>query len=232
MHGFNSSWWLRRLPSAVLIDIVEPRLPVRRFGWAFWVASNFLTDMSNMPLRSPFMHNSNSTTTSIEYAETNSGTSSAFSEKTNPFATPYASNPVSINNSGFFATGQNVPRTNRYFHSRRVPKGEVDKPWLEKPDKKEKWITVIPLLGIFVGLALSALLIYDGMRTVVNHKYCPIYQTDFSEGLDESMWTKEAEVGGFGNGQFEVSALLKHVLVLCLRFETSCETVSSLLTVQ
>lgn len=125
------------------------------------------------------------------------------SEKVNPFETPYGSTPASTTNSGFFTTEHNVPQTTKYFHSRRVPKGEVDKPWLTKADKKEKWITIIPIIGIIVGLGLSALLVYDGMRTVVNNKYCSVYATDFSSGLDESVWTKEAEVGGFGNGQFE-----------------------------
>ncbi|TKA49805.1 hypothetical protein B0A49_13696 [Cryomyces minteri] len=92
----------------------------------------------------------------------------------------------------------------RYFHSRRVKKGEVEKPWLERKDPREKWVTIIPIIGIVVGLAVSGFLIYDGLKTVVNHVYCPVLDENFSSGtLDPKIWTKEAEVGGFGNGQFE-----------------------------
>lgn len=84
-----------------------------------------------------------------------------------------------------------------------MKKGEVEKPWTAHKDPREKWVTIIPLIGLFVGLAISGFLIYDGLRTVVNHEYCPILDEDFSKGLDENIWLKEAEVGGFGNGQFE-----------------------------
>lgn len=76
---------------------------------------------------------------------------------------------------------------------------------MDRKDPKEKWVTIIPLVGIFVGLALSGVLIWDGLRSVVNHKYCEIFNEDFSNGLNSKVWTKEVEVGGFGNGQFEMT---------------------------
>lgn len=79
-----------------------------------------------------------------------------------------------------------------------VKKGEIEKPWLEKHDPKEKWVTILPLLGILLGLCISGFLIWDGMRSVVHHKYCPVLDDDFSNGLDPSVWTKEVQVGGFG----------------------------------
>jgi beta-glucanase (GH16 family) len=79
----------------------------------------------------------------------------------------------------------------------------VEKPWTSVKDPREKWVTIIPLIGLFLGLAISGFLIYDGLRTVVNHEYCPVLDDDFSNGIDPNIWTKEAEVGGFGNGQFE-----------------------------
>ena len=69
---------------------------------------------------------------------------------------------------------------------------------MDKKDPKEKWVTIIPLVGIFVGLALSGVLIWDGLRSVVNHNYCEILSEDFSNGLNSKIWTKEVEVGGFG----------------------------------
>lgn len=76
---------------------------------------------------------------------------------------------------------------------------------MDRKDPKEKWVTIIPLVGIFVGLALSGVLIWDGLRSVVNHNYCEILNEDFSNGLNSKIWTKEVELGGFGNGQFEMT---------------------------
>lgn len=76
---------------------------------------------------------------------------------------------------------------------------------MDKKDPKEKWVTIIPLIGIFAGLALSGVLIWDGLRSVVNHNYCQVLNEDFSNGLNSKIWTKEVEVGGYGNGQFEMT---------------------------
>jgi len=88
--------------------------------------------------------------------------------------------------------------TPRYFHSRRIQKGQVEKPWLDKVDPKEKWVTIIPVFGILVGLGLTAFLIYDGITSVSNFNYCPVLMEDWSNGFDKSVWTKEVELGGYG----------------------------------
>lgn len=87
----------------------------------------------------------------------------------------------------------------RYFHSRRIRKGEQERPWLDRKDPKEKWVTIIPLIGIALGIALTGFLIYDGLSSVHNFVYCPVYlKEDFSNGLESNIWTKEVEVGGYG----------------------------------
>lgn len=68
---------------------------------------------------------------------------------------------------------------------------------MDKKDPKEKWVTIIPLLGILLGLGISGVLIWDGLRTVVNHKYCPVLDEKFAS-WNEKIWTKEIELGGFG----------------------------------
>lgn len=85
-----------------------------------------------------------------------------------------------------------------YFKSRRIRKDEVEKPWLEKKDPKEKWVSIIPLVALAIGFLLAGLLVYDGIRSVVHHEYCLVLSEDFSGGLNEKIWTKESEVGGFG----------------------------------
>jgi len=60
------------------------------------------------------------------------------------------------------------------------------------------------MLGLFLGLALGAFMVYDGWTSVPTHNYCMVYEDDFSSGsLNTDIWSKEAEVGGYGNGQFE-----------------------------
>ncbi|KAG9248648.1 putative beta-1,3-glucan-binding protein [Calycina marina] len=117
--------------------------------------------------------------------------------------TPIASRPASSFGSSFGLRGA----SSIFFHSRRVKKGEVDQPWRSKKDPKEKWVTIIPILGLLIGFGIAAFLIYDGISSVVHHKYCPVLNDDFSEGLNTDVWTKEAEVGGFSNGEFEQTTL-------------------------
>lgn len=117
------------------------------------------------------------------------------------------SSQTSLPNGRFSASGIHLPGTGskRYFHSRRIdPKTDIQKPWTAKKDPKKKWQTIIPLMGVLIGLGLCALECWQGYTSVINHNYCLILDEDFSSGtLDESVWSKEVGVGGFGNGQFE-----------------------------
>ena len=87
----------------------------------------------------------------------------------------------------------------RYFHSRRIkdPKA-IQKPWLEKRDPREKWVTIIPLMGIAVGMGIAALLVYNGISSVINHRYCEVLSEDWSQGFRDDIWTREVELGGYG----------------------------------
>ena len=112
----------------------------------------------------------------------------------NPFNSPIASAPTSRAAS---TTGYQ-PQQPTYFHSRRIKKGQLQRPWLDKTDPREKWVTIIPVIGILLGLAVSGFIIWEGLQTVQQHVYCSVLQDDFSRGLNTKVWTKEVEVGGFG----------------------------------
>ncbi|KAJ9605241.1 hypothetical protein H2200_009898 [Cladophialophora chaetospira] len=92
---------------------------------------------------------------------------------------------------------------NRYFRSRRIGKEKIEKPWLDKKDPRQRWLSIFPLIGLLIGLLLSGYLVYDGLSSVENPVYCSVYEDDFTNGFNDKIWTKEAEVGGYGNGQFE-----------------------------
>ena len=121
-----------------------------------------------------------------------------------PFATPNASQYPSRNTSPMLMS-EKTRQGPRYFHSRRIKKDNIDKPWLrDSKDKRKKWLTIVPLLGLLIGLGLGGYMVYNGLQSVPKHTYCSVYDEDWSSGsLDPKVWTHEVEVGGYGNGQFE-----------------------------
>ncbi|KAH8886395.1 concanavalin A-like lectin/glucanase [Thozetella sp. PMI_491] len=138
----------------------------------------------------------------------NDGAESQASHRTapNPFASPSASRPASsFGSSSAIGGGRYDAPGQRFFHSRRVKKDEVEKPWTKNVDPKEKWVTILPVIGILIGLAISGFLVWDGIHSVVKHNYCLVLADDFSGGLNEDVWTKEVQLGGFGNGEFEMT---------------------------
>lgn len=120
-------------------------------------------------------------------------------ETPHPGVTPQGSFPSSIAGSTTSLLVNSRTPYRRYFHSRRIEKGTVEKPWLNRPDPRAKWVTIIPLIGLFIGLFITGILVWDGLKSVHNFEYCPVLIEDFSNGLDQKIWTKEAEVGGYGH---------------------------------
>jgi hypothetical protein len=97
-----------------------------------------------------------------------------------------------------FSSGfQYGPIPGQYFRSRRVRPQDVEMPWLDKPHPRQKWGTILPLVGLGLGLMVTAIMIWDGFRVIGRHKYCEIFYDDFTS-LNETVWTKEVELGGYG----------------------------------
>ena len=59
------------------------------------------------------------------------------------------------------------------------------------------WQCVIPFSGLLIGLAIAAVFILDGVKSVTNHKYCKVLDENFTTWNPE-IWTKEVELGGYG----------------------------------
>lgn len=85
-----------------------------------------------------------------------------------------------------------------YFHSRKLRKDQLQKQWNQKKDPKEIWVLILPLIGLIFGVGIAGFLVYDGFSSVVHHKYCQILDDSFSGGFNTDIWSREAEVGGFG----------------------------------
>lgn len=114
----------------------------------------------------------------------------------NPFSASASPLGTSANSSAIHLQYQK--QSQRYFRSRRIKKGTSEQPWKTKKDPKEKWVTIIPLIGLALGFALAGFLVYDGLSTIVHHTYKLVLDEDWSNGFNDAIWTKEVNVGGFG----------------------------------
>lgn len=130
---------------------------------------------------------------SIETAS-HTGSDNISAAPRNPFnATPLG---TSKNSSAIHLHQQK--QNQKYFRSRRVKKGEVNHPWKDQKDPRQKWVTIIPLIGLALGFAVAGYLVYDGLSTIVNHTYTLVLDEDWSKGFNTDVWTKEVNLGGFG----------------------------------
>ena len=86
----------------------------------------------------------------------------------------------------------------QYFRSRKLKSNQaVEQPWKEEKDSREKWVTVIPLAGLALGLAVAAGLVVQGLFSIEHHKYNLVLDEAWAT-FDTNIWTKESNVGGFG----------------------------------
>jgi len=113
----------------------------------------------------------------------------------NPFATPPAS--IFGANSGY---QYSESAGSKYFRSRRIRKDDAGhEPPTFKKDPKEKWLCIIPMLGLFTGIAITGVMIYLKIGRLATYNYCPVLDDDFSSGvLNKNIWQAENEVGGYG----------------------------------
>jgi hypothetical protein len=76
----------------------------------------------------------------------------------------------------------------------------------EKGTRASYWTT---LLCIFLGLAGAAILCWQGVTNVPlldQSNLCLVLSEDFSsQNLDTSTWATDVELGGFGNGEFQMT---------------------------
>lgn len=85
-----------------------------------------------------------------------------------------------------------------------TPKGEVrEKPWLKgKSRRRLRNLSWIFCAGIALGCVSIALQVWAAWRSVTNFDYCEVLIDEF-DTFREDIWTREVQVGGFGNGAFD-----------------------------
>ncbi|GAA5906952.1 hypothetical protein JCM6882_000010 [Rhodosporidiobolus microsporus] len=97
----------------------------------------------------------------------------------------------------------------RVWRSSRVDPEELKSrtPWFATPEgqstlRKTRWTCLgVSLLGV---LAAAAMLVTAWM-SVPKHKYCLVFEDHFDGNALSDAWFHEIEVGGFGNGEFEMT---------------------------
>jgi len=105
------------------------------------------------------------------------------SSKANPFSNQHAYSLPTTPRFGLSRRGSaNVPGTPHSqmtfvekprFRSRRYKKEEIQQPWLVNKDKKARWAWIFPYLGMFIGVAATAVQCYFGWTGVPKNEYCP-----------------------------------------------------------
>ncbi|KAK9366093.1 concanavalin A-like lectin/glucanase domain-containing protein [Lipomyces kononenkoae] len=93
----------------------------------------------------------------------------------------------------------------RHFVSRRLPLGySAEKPWLKDQSHAERISSWIIIVSFILGLGIIGVLTWVGTTQIINYKYCTVLEDTFSEGfLNTTIWSREVQLGGFGNGEFE-----------------------------
>ncbi|KAF4610231.1 hypothetical protein D9613_010576 [Agrocybe pediades] len=90
-----------------------------------------------------------------------------------------------------------------------APLEKSEKPWLAKPEPRARLSYFITLFCIFLGVAGAAALVYFGVVSVdvlEDSDLCSVMDEQFNGGsLDDSTWNREVELGGFGNGEFQMT---------------------------
>jgi hypothetical protein len=85
--------------------------------------------------------------------------------------------------------------------------GEITKPWLGKKDKSARISYILTYSVFLIGVIGSAVRCYFGWKNVeLIGRTCLVLDEDFSGSeLDSSVWLHEVDMGGFGNGEFEMA---------------------------
>ncbi|KAF2808462.1 putative gram-negative bacteria binding protein [Mytilinidion resinicola] len=97
---------------------------------------------------------------------------------------------------------QAPPLKQRKFKSARLV-GEYEKPWTKEKELRKIWDKVIFFGFLIAGLGIGAYICYDGWRSVPHDNYCPLFEDDFTNGINPEHWNHEVELGGFGTGTFD-----------------------------
>ncbi|KAL6310269.1 concanavalin A-like lectin/glucanase domain-containing protein [Sparassis latifolia] len=82
---------------------------------------------------------------------------------------------------------------------------EIEKPWLTEKDAYSRLSYFLTYAMMFLGIAGGAVRCYFGWKDIPRlGNICLVMEDDFNS-LDTNVWYHEVDMGGFGNGEFEMT---------------------------
>ncbi|EAU86691.2 glucan 1,3-beta-glucosidase [Coprinopsis cinerea okayama7 len=111
-----------------------------------------------------------------------------------------------------YANGLPLPKSKPPGPSTRLvqPLTEEDKPWLTHRQPRVLTSYLLTLLFIFLGICGAAALCYFGYTSVPlldDSDLCMVMNENFNgDSLDSDNWNVEIQMGGFGNGEFQMTS--------------------------
>ncbi|KAK7472065.1 hypothetical protein VKT23_000179 [Stygiomarasmius scandens] len=180
----------------------------------------------------PFMNNMDSPRPSLSLSEPNSPMSHIPRTSSVTFRAPFlspASRPSSVWSPPAYPATSNpgqspgpgspvgsvsalaLPRPKPLFPSTRLTEKltEEDKPWLRHTPTRERLSYWITLICIILGIAGAAALCYFAAISVDlldEADLCLVLDEDFNSGsLSTNIWKRDVQLGGFGNGEFQMT---------------------------
>ncbi|KAF8347469.1 glycoside hydrolase family 16 protein [Amanita rubescens] len=133
--------------------------------------------------------------------------SSVWSPPTYPLV---GTNPSSPSGS-FAALPYALPKSKPPLPSTRIaaPIPISDKPWLSKKEPRATLSYFITIICMLLGLGGAAVLCWQGFTSVQKldpNRLCLVLDENFDgTSLDNSVWSYDVELGGFGNGEFQMT---------------------------
>lgn len=90
-----------------------------------------------------------------------------------------------------------------------VPLQKSEKPWLAKREPRACTSYFLTLLFIVIGIGAAGYICFVGVKSVhllSPSQLCIVLDEQFTSGsLDSSTWSQDVSLGGFGNGEFEMT---------------------------
>ncbi|KAI5116894.1 hypothetical protein M0805_004162 [Coniferiporia weirii] len=82
----------------------------------------------------------------------------------------------------------------------------IEKPWLRDSDPRKRISYLLTMSCMLLGAVAGAALCFFGARGIMFvGDVCLVMDEDFSSGLNTTRWAREVSMGGFGNGEFEMT---------------------------
>ncbi|KAH8107555.1 hypothetical protein DFH11DRAFT_1170417 [Phellopilus nigrolimitatus] len=117
--------------------------------------------------------------------------------------------------SGFFQVGGNGSALHLALPGKKEPLPSSalqrkismsEKPWVTQKEKWEGAAWWVTFCIMWVGVAVGAVLCFFGFRGVqkIEQNLCSVLDDDFST-FDTNTWHADVELGGFGNGEFQMT---------------------------